>query len=172
ERPLVGWIGSPTATYCLVEIVPALSRAAREVPFDLLVVGAGERVEVGGVRVISRDWDLDREADDFASLDVGLYPLPDNPWTRGKCGMKTLLYMASGVPAVVSPVGVNREMLADGETGFFAATEAEWVDRLLLYLRDRELRSEHGSAGRRASAAWSVEALAPRFVTAVKDLIA
>jgi glycosyltransferase involved in cell wall biosynthesis len=136
------------------------------------VVGAGERIEVEGVRVIGRDWSLEREHDDFASLDVGLYPLPDNPWTRGKCGMKTLLYMASGVASVVSPVGVNREMVAHGETGFLADGEDEWLDRLLDYLRDPDLRSRHGGSALEAAGAWSVSAIAPRFVAAVKDLIA
>jgi glycosyltransferase involved in cell wall biosynthesis len=172
DRPLVGWIGSPTATYCLTAILPALARAAREAPFDLLVVGAGERIEVEGVRVVNRDWSLSSEADDFASLDVGLYPLPDNEWTRAKCGMKTLLYMASGVPAIVSPVGVNRDMVRDGATGFLAGAGGDWTDRLLLYLRDPDLREAHGREGREAAAEWSLDAIAPRFVAAVEDLIA
>ena len=86
--------------------------------------------------------------------------------------MKTLLYMASGVPALVSPVGVNREMVVDGRTGFLADAEAAWTDRLLAYLRDPDLRDAHGRAGREAAADWSLEALAPRFVAAVEDLIA
>ena len=123
DLPLVGWIGSPTATYCLRAIAAPLAAAARRSPFRLLVVGASSRVDVPGVEVIHRDWALDREAADYASLDVGLYPLPDNPWTRGKCGYKALLYAASGVPCVASPVGVNASVVRDGETGFHAADE-------------------------------------------------
>lgn len=171
-RPLLGWIGSPTAAYCVREIVPALARAAREEPFDLLLVGAGEAIAVPGVEVTNRDWALATEPADFAALDVGLYPLPDNEWTRGKCGMKALQYMASGVPAVVSPVGVNREMVVDGGTGLFATTEEEWVAALVRYLREPETRAAHAAAGReRVVARWSLDALAPGFVTAIGELL-
>lgn len=169
HRPLVGWVGSPTAAYCLKDILPALERAAREVPFDLMVVGAGEPIRADGIRVIDRDWALHREAEDFASLDVGLYPIPDNDWTRGKCGMKALQYQASGVPGVVSPVGVNRRIVADGETGFFARTPGEWTDRLLAYLRDPDLRAAHAARGRETvESTWSLRALTPGFVAAMK----
>ena len=173
KRPLVGWIGSPTAAYCIKDIAPALSRVAREVPFDLLVVGAGEAVLVDGVEVTSIDWSLTTEAELFSSLDVGLYPIPDNPWTRGKCGMKALQYLASGVPAVVSPVGVNRQIIADGSTGFFATSDDEWTDRLLRYLRDPDLCADHARAGRETVVAvWSLAALTPGFVAACRDVLA
>ncbi len=173
KRPLVGWIGSPTAAYCIRDIAPALTRAAREAPFDLLVVGAGEEVAVEGVEVESVAWSLATEAELFSSLDVGLYPIPDNPWTRGKCGMKALQYQASGVPAVVSPVGVNERIVADGETGFFARSDADWTDALLRYLREPELRDAHARAGREAVVArWSLAALTPGFVAACEEVLA
>jgi glycosyltransferase involved in cell wall biosynthesis len=172
SRPLVGWVGSPTAAYCLKEIAPALTRAAKEVPFDLLVVGAGEEIEVPGVRVLGKDWSLEDEPFDFSSLDVGLYPLPDNEWTRGKCGMKALQYMASGVPAVVSPVGVNVKIVRDGTTGLLARTPEEWTESLLTYLRDPDLRDRHATAGRAAAEErWSLAALTGSFVEAMKDLV-
>lgn len=167
--PLVGWIGSPTATYCLRAVAPALSRAAERHPFRLLVVGASGPVEVAGVEVIRRDWALRREAADYASLAVGLYPLPDNPWTRGKCGYKALLYGAAGVPSVASPVGVNREAVVDGVTGFHATGEAEWTDRLCRLLADPALRARMGAAGRRhVEEGWSVRVLSPRMVAALR----
>jgi glycosyltransferase involved in cell wall biosynthesis len=172
ERPLVGWIGSPTAAYCLLGIRTALARAAAVRPFDLLVVGAGEPIEVPGVRVIERPWSLASEPEEFASLDVGLYPLPDNDWTRGKCGMKALLYLASGVAPIVSPVGVNREIVEDGRTGSFATTQGEWADRLLAYLADPALRAAHAAAGRaRVTERYSLAALAPVFTAAVGELL-
>jgi glycosyltransferase involved in cell wall biosynthesis len=167
--PLVGWIGSPTATYCLRAVAPALARAAREAPFRLLVVGASGPVEVPGVEVLRRDWELGREVRDYASLDVGLYPLPDNEWTRGKCGYKALLYAASGAPCVASPVGVSREVVRDGETGFHASTEEEWADRLVRLLRDPALRDRMGAAGRRlVEEGYSYRVLAPRMVEALR----
>jgi len=168
--PLVGWIGSPTATYCLREIAPALAAAAARIPFRLLVVGASGPVEVPGVEVVRREWDLDRETADYASLDVGLYPLPDNPWTRGKCGYKALLYAACGAPSVASPVGVNREYVADGETGFHASTPGEWTDRLLRLLADPDLRRRMGAVGRRrVEAGFSYPVLAPRLAAALRE---
>lgn len=173
ERPLVGWIGSPTAAYCIRDIAPALAAAAKEVPFDLVVVGAGEDVVVEGVAVLSLDWSLAAEAELFSSLDIGLYPIPDNPWTRGKCGMKALQYQASGVPAVVSPVGVNEQIVTDGENGFFAKNDDDWTAGLLRYLRDPELRDAHARAGRESVVArWSLAALTPTFVAACQEVLA
>ncbi len=168
--PLVGWIGSPTATYCLREIAPALAAAAERIPFRLLVIGSSGPVEVPGVEVIRRDWALETEAADYASLDVGLYPLPDNPWTRGKCGYKALLYAACGTPSVASPVGVNLEYVRDGETGFHARTPAEWTDRLLRLLGDGTLRARMGAAGRRfVEERFSYPVLAPVLVGALRE---
>ncbi len=171
-RPLVGWIGSPTAAYCLKAIVPALARAAAEAPFDLLVAGAGEPIEVPGVRVVEAPWSVSSESELFASLDVGLYPLPDNPWTRGKCGMKAIQYLSCGVAAVVSPVGVNSRIVAHGRTGTLARSVEEWTAALLRYLHDPALRAEHGAAGRAAvEASWSLRAHAPAFVAAVREVL-
>ena len=168
--PIVGWIGSPTATYCLRAIASALAAAARAAPFRLLVVGASSPVDVPGVEVIHRDWSLDREAADYASLAVGLYPLPDNPWTRGKCGYKALLYQSCAVPCLASPVGVNAEIVQDGVTGFHAADGAAWTDRLVALLRDPALRARMGAAGRRlVEERWSLRVLAPKMVSALKE---
>jgi len=145
---------------------------AKEVPFDLLVVGAGEPVRVDGVEVISLDWSLKTEAEVFSSLDVGLYPVPDNPWTRGKCGMKALQYQASGVPAVVSAVGVNKKIIDHAVTGLLATTDDEWIECLLQYLRDPDLRDAHAVAARSSvRASWSLQALTPGFVAACAEVL-
>ena len=92
--------------------------------------------------------DAETEADDLRRLDRGLMPLPDDEWSRGKCGMKALQYMGLGIPPVVSPVGVNSEIVQDGVNGFHAQGEREWVDRLSLLLRDAELRARLGARAR------------------------
>ncbi len=172
DLPLVGWIGSPTATYCIRAIAPALAAAARRRPFRLLVVGASGPVEVPGVEVVRRDWALDREAADYASLDIGLYPLPDNPWTRGKCGYKALLYAASAVPCIASPVSVNAEIVRDGETGYHAADDAAWEERLVTLLGDPGLRARMGAAGcRLVEERWSVQVLAPILIQALREAV-
>ena len=168
---LVGWIGSPTATYCLREIAPAHAPPAARVPVRRRGGGGGGGGGIPGVEVIRRAWALDRECSDYASLDVGIYPLPDNPWTRGKCGYKALLYAACGLPCVASPVGVNREFVRDGETGFHASTGEEWTARLLELLSDAALRRRMGGAGRRfVEGAFSYAVLAPRMVAALRGV--
>jgi glycosyltransferase involved in cell wall biosynthesis len=172
ERPLVGWVGSPTAAYCLRAIVPALEEIAGRVPFDLVVVGAGEEIAVRGIRVRTEDWSLDGEAALLASLDVGLYPLPDNPWTRGKCGYKALQYFAAGAAAVVSPVGVNAELAGGGERALPASSLEEWAAALERLLGDAELRSTlAGRARAHVEERYSYEAVTPRLAAAMRGVV-
>ncbi len=167
---VVGWIGSPTAAYCLRAIRPALGRVGHRRRYTLHVVGAGETVEVPGVRVVQKPWRLVDEADDYRALSVGLSPLPDNEWTRGKCGYKALVYMASGAVPVVSPVGVNAQIVEHGVRGFHATTDDEWVEGVHRLLEDPELRAEMSVRGRAfVEARYSVRALKDSFVAAVRD---
>ncbi|HEM45491.1 MAG TPA: glycosyltransferase, partial [Alphaproteobacteria bacterium] len=93
-------------------------------------------------------WSLESEAEAVASFAVGIAPLPDTPWNRGKCALKALLYMSCAVPVVASPVGALAEVVVDGETGFLAGGDAEWEDALNRLLSDRALRRRMGEAGR------------------------
>jgi hypothetical protein len=104
-------------------------------------------------------------------MDLGIMPLPDEPWARGKCGMKAIQYMGIGIPAVVSPVGANREIVQDGVTGFHAATGAEWVEKLDLLLSDSDLRRRLGLAARASvSSHYSAEAQAPRVAEILRQV--
>lgn len=150
-RPLrLGWIGSSSTAKYLMRLAPALARVASRVPAELLVVGAGRPLDIPGIRLVERPWRLDTEVEDFRSLDVGVYPLDDDVWELGKGGFKTTQLMSVAVPAVVSPVGVNCTMVREGENGFFAATEDEWVAKLCA-LADPDLRRRVGMAGRRTA---------------------
>jgi glycosyltransferase involved in cell wall biosynthesis len=150
DDPVVlGWIGSPTTEKYLEMIRGALEEVGRRFSnVRLLLVGA-PAFEVAGVPTERRRWDLGREVADLQAFDIGLMPLPDDEWTRGKGGYKLLQYMAVAVPAVASPVGVNRVLVSDGVEGFHAAGEGEWVDRLCRLIRDADLRRQMGAAGRR-----------------------
>ena len=145
--PVVGWTGSLTTLPHLQALGPALARLAREVPFRLEVVGG--TLELPGVEVVCRTWRAETEVADLRSFDVGLMPLPDDEWARGKCGMKALQYMALAIPPVVSPVGMNAALVRDGKNGFHARTEDEWVDRLTRLLRDPDLGVRLGREARR-----------------------
>jgi glycosyltransferase involved in cell wall biosynthesis len=98
-------------------------------------------------------------------------PLPDNVWTKGKCGYKLIQYMACALPVVASPVGVNCEIIEPGANGFLATSESEWRESLLRLIDDAELRRTFGAAGRRrAEELYSLHAHAPRLVAALQSL--
>lgn len=161
--PVVGWIGSPSTAPYLAAAGPALRRLARRRSFVLRVVG-GTPPALPGVEVEIRPWDHRRELADLRGFDVGIMPLPDTDWTRGKCGLKALQYMAVGVPAVCSPVGATREILRHGREGFLAPTVASWEEPLERLLDDASLRDRLGGAGRaRVEERYSVRANAPRL---------
>jgi glycosyltransferase involved in cell wall biosynthesis len=148
ERPLViGWTGSYSTVQYLQVVRPALERLRARHHFRFVVVGA-LGFSAAGVEVEHRPWRSATEAQDLADIDVGLMPLPDADWERHKCGLKALQYMALGRPAVVSPVGANREIVEDGENGFLATTEDDWVSRLGRLLEDADLRARLGRAAR------------------------
>ena len=116
-------------------------------------------------------WNAATEVEDLRALDIGLMPLPDTEWARGKCGLKALQYMAMGIPAVCSPVGVNSSIIRDGENGFLAATEEQWIERLSRLVTSPDLRERIGQAGRTTvEKAYSAKVQAPR-VYAVIDTV-
>jgi glycosyltransferase involved in cell wall biosynthesis len=170
---VVGWVGSPTAAYCIRSLRAALGRLGHRRRYSLHVVGAGEPIDVPGVKCVERAWTLDDEPDEYRALTVGLYPLPDNDWTRGKCGYKALAYMASGAVPVVSPVGVNAEIVEHGVRGFHATSDDEWVEHVDRLLGDAELRAEMSVRGRAfVEAKFSVRALQEPFAAALLDAAA
>jgi glycosyltransferase involved in cell wall biosynthesis len=148
--PVVGWIGSHSTWPYLEAVLPALAAAHRTRPFRLRVVGAGHAASPPpGLDVDSCDWSLAREPRDFAELDLGLYPLPaGDPWAAGKAGLKSVLYMASGVPFVASPVGGAAELGVGGTTHVHADDPESWRTAIVDLLGDPDRRAAMGAAGR------------------------
>jgi glycosyltransferase involved in cell wall biosynthesis len=168
--PVVGWTGSHSSVPYLSVVRSALQELARRRRFRLLIIGV-EGFEIPGVDVECRPWSAASEVRDLWDMDVGIMPLPDEPWARGKCGMKAIQYMGIGIPAVVSPVGANREIVRDGETGFHAATEAEWTAKLDVLLTDAPLRERLGAAARESvRAAYSAASPAPRVAEILRQV--
>ncbi len=116
-----------------------------------------------GVEVEAVPWRSATEVEDLRPFDVGIMPLPDDKWSRGKCGMKALQYMGLAIPAICSPVGVNSEIIRDGENGLLASSDDEWVDKLSYLLRSPQERARLGRAGRATvEARYSAAVQAPR----------
>lgn len=154
QDPLVlGWIGTHSTFPFLQSVFPALEELARTHRFKLTIVGAGEQtIRIPGVEVENLKWELEREVQDFQSLDVGLYPIDPKlygeKWVAGKSGFKAIQYMAVGIPFVASPVGAIKEIGQAGVTHLHATTNDEWREALKLLLSNAELRQEMGAAGR------------------------
>jgi glycosyltransferase involved in cell wall biosynthesis len=166
--PRIVWIGTPSTMACLDVVKDALREVARSTPFLLRVIG-GRRMPVGDVQVEWCPWSLQSESGLLAESDVGIMPLTDSPWARGKCGFKLVQYMASGLPAVASPVGVNAEIVRHGRTGFLATSTRDWIESLSALLHDRSLRQAFGQAGREiATREYSVNANADKLVECIR----
>jgi glycosyltransferase involved in cell wall biosynthesis len=153
QRPdgpvVIGWSGSITTIAHFQHAVPALRRIKAKygdrVAFRVVGDGAFRQPELG---IAGLPWRKDSELDDLRAMDIGIMPLPDDEWARGKCGLKGLQYMALGIPALMSPVGVNSEIITPGVNGFLPRNEDEWVEQLSRLVDDADLRRRIGEAGR------------------------
>jgi glycosyltransferase involved in cell wall biosynthesis len=164
----LGWIGSPTTAKYLDLVAPAIREFSRDRGVRLVLVGSG-KVFSDGVPVEIRAWSEDREVHDIQGFDVGIMPLPNDPWALGKCGYKLVQYMACAVPVLASPVGVNREMVQHGRNGFLAEGKEEWLGFLRTLYDNANLRTEMGKAGRAmVDEKFSLQVTAPRLLSLLK----
>jgi glycosyltransferase involved in cell wall biosynthesis len=164
------WIGSPSTLCYLQEIAKPLTELAKYVRFTLRVIGGGH-FSLPGVDVELVDWTIDKEAAEVIECDIGIMPLIDSPWEQGKCAYKLIQYMACGLPTVSSPVGANREVVVENETGLFADSYSDWVEKLKLLLSDVELRRRLGEAGRlRVEENYCLQKTGSRLVSLFKAL--
>jgi glycosyltransferase involved in cell wall biosynthesis len=124
-----------------------------------------------GLTVEFRPWQLEQEVELLQDCHIGIMPLPDTEWARGKCALKLLQYMSVGMAAVASPVGVNREIISDGETGYLAVTEQDWRARLTRLCQDAVLREQMGRAARTAvEERYSLNAWGPRLAKQYQEI--
>jgi glycosyltransferase involved in cell wall biosynthesis len=159
----IGWIGSSLTSSYLELLRPVLAELASRLPLRIILVGAAESA-LRGLPVERVPWCLETEATELMRFDVGLMPLPDRPWERGKCGYKLIQYMASALPVVASPVGINCKIVIPGETGFLAETDADWLSSLSRLYHEPKLRQRMGAAGRqRVGENYSLAVTAPRM---------
>ena len=164
KQLVIGWIGSYTTSKFLYEfedVFVELSKRYRNIVFK--VVGPSfysHRLK----NIVNKPWSLEDEAADLQTFDIGIMPMSDNEWTRGKCGFKALLYMAHAIPVIASPVGVNTTIIKDGVTGYLATDHKDWVEKLSLLIEDGNLRKEIGARGRETVMhRYSLQSSAPLF---------
>lgn len=159
------WIGS-SSTLQGLELAARHLQAAGEKTAGLeLHLVCDRTADFPAVAVVPRHWSTATEAEDVAAGDIGVSYLPDDAWSRGKCGLKVLQYMAAGLPVVANPVGMNRRMVIDGRTGLLADSPGEWAQAIARLAADPALRRRMGAAGRRLiEQRYSVERWGPQWV--------
>lgn len=168
----IGWIGSPSTAKYLKEIAPALAEVSASGRAKVVLIGSGP-VDLPGVPVEIRQWSEETEVADLESCDAGIMPLHDGLWERGKCALKLIQYMACGLPVVVSPVGMNTQLVRDGDNGFLAQGVAGWVKALAALRDDRALRERMGARGRqKVESEYSLQVAAPRMAELIRQVVA
>lgn len=145
---VVGWIGSAT-TLKYLDIFPGILKDIfkkyKNIKFKVI---GGYWNKIESSQIVCAEWHLDSEIADLQLFDIGIMPLTDDDWSRGKCAFKIIEYMAVGIPVVASAIGMNNEVIQDGVNGFLAHNEKEWVDKLSLLIENPLLRQKTGSTGR------------------------
>lgn len=160
----VGWVGTPITARFLSEIQPALAEFKKDKHVQLRLIGS-DQVNLGDIHPEIIPWEKQREAEEIGRFDVGIMPLTDDPFSRGKSGYKLILYMALGKPVIASPVGANRDIVEHGVNGFLAASREEWVEALNRLYIDPDLRWKLGIMGRkRVESSYSIQVAAPKLL--------
>jgi len=163
KKIVIGWIGSHSTISYLFDIKDVL-RAVSKKHNCVFKIVADLSIDLD-LRADFKQWRLDEECNDLRTFDIGIMPVPDNEWTRAKCGYKIIQYMAVGKPVVASPVGANKEIINDGENGFLAENESDWIAKLTALIENSTLRRKFGMAGRRTvEEKFSLKTNAPKLL--------
>lgn len=167
----VGWIGSPFTAPYLDIVKPVLKSMSREVPLQGVAIGARPD-QVAGSVFTAKPWSEETEVEEIRKIDIGIMPLPDNPFERGKCGYKLIQYMALGLPVVASPVGVNKQIVRHGENGFLATDSNQWCEAIAKLGNDPALRHSFGAVARvDVERDYALSVLAPRLANLIEGAV-
>lgn len=159
------WIGTPMTYPYLEQLAPVWRELATQIDYELLVIagpGLAERV-MPGVPMRLVDWSSQTEVELLGRAHVGVMPLPDDNFARGKSAFKLLQYFAAGIPAVASPIGENRQVIVENGNGFLADTAAEWSERIVRLYHDADLRNRLASGAAASAEQYSLRTWVPRL---------
>lgn len=176
DRNIIGWTGTSGNFKYLYEIEPALAKVLKACPDVILRIIADTRPTFHSIQKERIDfirWSPENEVKGIQDMSIGIMPLADSAWARGKCSFKMLQYMACGVPVVVSPVGMNTQVLSLGSVGLGADSQNEWVEVLVGLLGDEKRRVNMGMNGRSIAVKYfSIDIIVPQLAGHVRDLVA
>ena len=165
------WIGSKSTRKYLTDALPALESVAKQHPQIRLKIIANFDLATNHLKTLPVQWSEASEATELANSHVGIAPMSENPWTRGKCALKVLQYMAAGLPVVASPAGINKDVVIHDETGYLATTEQEWINYIQRLVEDPSLRKRLGETGRkRVIENYSEDNTAKALLTSINNL--
>lgn len=167
QKVVVGWTGTHSTIPYLERLIPTLNQLRENFDFELLVIAdRAPTFAFDGLRFVP--WNKTTEIDDLLLMDVGIMPLDDDDWSRGKCGFKALQYMALGIPALVSPVGVNTEIVTHGANGFLCANETDWKQVLTsIFTHPAQLPQMSQAARKTVEERYSVQSNTQNFLSIV-----
>jgi glycosyltransferase involved in cell wall biosynthesis len=165
------WIGSRSTLKYLAEIKPVLEEIGSRFDKVVLRIICDEFIDLESMPVEKRPWSIETETADLAACNIGLAPLPDNRFTRGKCGFKILQYAAAGLPIIASPVGVHSAYILPNVNGFLPKDNMQWVECMAKLIQDAELRKTMGAAARQRVADFDLAVVGKRLCDVIKTCI-
>jgi glycosyltransferase involved in cell wall biosynthesis len=175
KKIIIGWIGSESTLKYLQEVKKPLENLSKKYPLELRIIGPANSMEQLAqfkeipIKVVP--WKLETEWEELSKVDIGIMPLPDDEWARGKCALKLLQYMALEIPAIGSNVGANKEVIKSGKNGFLASSEKEWETYLEKLIKDKKLRMKLGKVGRKTvEERYSLEKNAKKLAEIIRSL--
>ena len=170
SKVIVGWTGSKSTSNYIQEIIPVLEKVNQKIPFDIIVLGA--KIDLGSLSGKCVIWNSKNEEKFIRKMDIGLMPLPDNKWTKGKCGLKAIQYSNYFIPSIVSDVGVNEEVIINDQTGYVIQNNEELADKLINLIKNKKLRIEMGiKANHHVKKNYNSEYVASKIMFKLKEII-
>ncbi|MHC4655651.1 MAG: glycosyltransferase family 4 protein [Planctomycetota bacterium] len=165
------WIGSKTTLEYLTEIKPALEEIGSRFDNVVLRIVCDDFFDLQNMPVEKRLWSEDARGIDLATSDIGLAPLPDNRFTRGKCSFKVLEYSSAGLPVIASPIGTNAKYVKDGVTGFLTIDTRQWIDRITELIENPNLRKRMGREGQAYAEKFDMTVIGKQLVNLIQGCL-